>query len=339
MARKNLLQSLIEDAATPTRPASDPPTPKQKPSAEKRPYKGAIGAVSQSIEALKARSLLDIDPHDIDAGGMQDRLETDDAEDASLLASIREYGQQVPVLVRPHPDTEGRYQIVYGRRRVLALRELGQPVKALVRDLDEHALVMAQGQENTARRGLSFIEKANFAAQMRDAGYKRKFVIDALSIDKTVVSRMLAIVDRLGPELVQAIGAAPTVGRDRWVQLAALIDEHDLDIDTLIDMIGVLAGGGDSNQRFEAALGAALRMSPDASDAPKPVSKQGKTGGTTRRTINGSATGTPFASVVAGPEKVVLTLPREGGGGFEDWLVEHLSEIHRNWANSARNDE
>jgi ParB family transcriptional regulator, chromosome partitioning protein len=45
----------------------------------------------------------------------------------------------------------------------LALRDLGQPVRALVRDFDDAALVMAQGQENGARRDLSFIEKANFA--------------------------------------------------------------------------------------------------------------------------------------------------------------------------------
>ena len=91
MARKNLLEGLMAEGA---RPADTAP-------GQKRPYKGAIGAVSQSIEALKARALLDIDPFLIDAGGLQDRLETDDGEDAALLASIRDYGQQVPVLVRP----------------------------------------------------------------------------------------------------------------------------------------------------------------------------------------------------------------------------------------------
>jgi ParB family chromosome partitioning protein len=36
----------------------------------------------------------------------------------------------------------------------------------MIRQLDDHALVMAQGQENTARQGLSFIEKASFTAQL-----------------------------------------------------------------------------------------------------------------------------------------------------------------------------
>ena len=136
--------------------------------------------------------------------------------------SIAEYGQQVPVLVRPHPKIEGRFQIVYGRRRVLALRDLGQPVKALIRDLDDHELVLAQGQENTARRDLSFIEKCNFARQMVAAGYKRQIICDALSIDKTLISRMLSVADRIPLDVVEAIGAAPSIGRDRWLALADL---------------------------------------------------------------------------------------------------------------------
>ncbi|MEL6807663.1 MAG: plasmid partitioning protein RepB [Pseudomonadota bacterium] len=326
MARKNLLDGLMAEGAKPAEVAPG----------QKRPYKGAIGAVSQSIEALKARALLDIDPFLIDAGGLQDRLETDDGEDAALLASIRDYGQQVPVLVRPHPEDPERYQIVYGRRRVLALRDLGQPVKALLRELDDSALVMAQGQENNARRGLSFIEKANFAAQMRDAGYDRAAICDALAIDKTVVSRMLQIVDRIGADLITTIGAAPNVGRDRWGALAGKLESGDVDAETMIDMVAAKATArSDSNDRFEIAIRTGDEIPPvtpkhtDANGAPKPRAS--------RRTIMGAASGTPIAKAMLGHDKVVLTLPREGG--FEDWLVEHLSELHQHWVKTRADDE
>jgi len=328
MARKNLLEGLMADGA---RPAETAP-------GQKRPYKGAIGAVSQSIEALKARALLDVDPFLIDAGGLQDRLETDDAEDAALLASIRDYGQQVPVLVRPHPTDPARYQIVYGRRRVLALRDLGQPVKALLRDLDDSALVMAQGQENNARRGLSFIEKANFAAQMRDAGYDRAAICDALAIDKTVVSRMLQIVDRIGADLITTIGAAPSVGRDRWGALASKLETGDVDTGTMLDMIAAKStAASDSNDRFEIALGtgderpASLPEHTEPDGAAKPRAS--------RRTIMGTNSGTAIARAMMGHDKVVLTLPRDGGGGFEDWLVNNLSDIHRTWVQSRSDDD
>lgn len=56
------------------------------------------------------------------------------------------------MLLRPSPNDAERFQIVCGRHRVAALRELGQPVKALIRVLDDRAVILTQGQENTARR-------------------------------------------------------------------------------------------------------------------------------------------------------------------------------------------
>lgn len=243
MARKDVLKGLMEAATTP----QDPPAPP-------RAQRGAIGAVSRSIADLKARSVMEIDPTLIHAGGVQDRLETDEAEDSDLRRSIAEYGQQVPVLVRPHPDQDGHYQIVYGRRRVLALRDLGQPVKALVRDLDDQQLVLAQGQENTARRDLSFIEKVNFARQMETAGYKRKIICDALSVDKTVISRMLAIAERIPTELIEHIGAAPGVGRDRWSALADQMELAEAEADDVIAMVNLLTVSPTSDDRFQAAF-------------------------------------------------------------------------------------
>lgn len=86
------------------------------------------------------------------------------------------------------------------------MRTFVQPVKALVRALDYSALVMAQGQENTAHKNLRFVKKANLAAQMRAAEYERKAMCDARSIDKTVISNMLLVVDRLGVDFIQSIG-------------------------------------------------------------------------------------------------------------------------------------
>ncbi|MEO0995722.1 MAG: plasmid partitioning protein RepB, partial [Pseudomonadota bacterium] len=218
----------------------------------------AIGAVGASIAALRANAVLEIDPHLIEGGGLEDRLEDDPAADAALLASIRDHGQQVPVLVRPHESAEGRYRIVYGRRRVLAARDLGCPVKALVRDLDMQAAVLAQGQENTQRRDLSFIEKAHFARQMRDAGYDRAAICDAVNVDKTVISRMLSVVDRLPVEILHRIGSAPGIGRDRWLALADLYEAAGWDPEAAAALTVAPAGEQSSDARFD-ALHAAFR--------------------------------------------------------------------------------
>jgi len=316
MARKNLLQGLMDGA--PASPETKAPSPAPKITTAP---KGAIGAVSQSIAALKARALVDLDPALIDNSGMADRLEMDEAAHAELTASIRDYGQQVPVLVRPHPTAEGRYQIVYGRRRLMALRELGQPVKALIRDLDDREAVLAQGQENSARRDLTFIEKVNFARQLRDAGYERKVVCDALNVDKTLISRMLSVADRVPTEVIETIGAAPSFGRDRWIGLAELIVTRDWEVNAMC----VLADGPTSDKRAE-ALHHALTL-PDR--RRKEAEKAEAMNAGPRALL--ATSGRMLGEAKTGKGRVVLTFREKDAAGFERWLVDNISEIHRDW--------
>ncbi len=141
--------------------------------------------------------------------GVSDRLDDDAEGIAALAESIRQYGQQVPVMLRQSPNHEGRYDVICGRRRVAALKLLGQPVRAMIRNLDDRDLILAQGQENAARKDLSFIEKALFAQTMEEQGFDRKTICDALHVDKTVVSRMLQVAQAVPAKLIHAIGAAP----------------------------------------------------------------------------------------------------------------------------------
>lgn len=321
MARKDILKSLMAGAPAPDHAAEMPPAP--------RAQRGAIGAVSRSIADLKARSVIEIDPFKILSGGLQDRLESDATEDSDLLRSIAEYGQQVPVLVRPHPEKEGHYQIVYGRRRVLALRDLGQPVKALVRDLDDQELILAQGQENTARRDLSFIEKVNFARQMVDAGYKRKVICDAISVDKTLMSRMISIAERLPPALIEHIGAAPSIGRDRWSALADQIELSEADADEVIAMINLSGNDATSDDRFQAAF--------DYLSGVKAKQKAAERAQTTEQRRLYDETGLPLGQVRFDRNFCTLKLRLAQTEGFEDWLLDALPTLFRDYqANRPR---
>ncbi|MBM9593997.1 plasmid partitioning protein RepB [Roseitranquillus sediminis] len=317
MARKNLLKDLMapESEPGPETAAAAPPALPERP----RSAKGAIGAVGRSIADLKARAVVELDPFAIDQAGLQDRLEHDAAEEARLRESLRDHGQQVPVLVRPHPEAEGRYQIVYGRRRVLALRDLGQPVRALVRELDDRALVVAQGQENTARRDLSFIEKANFARQMEKAGYERRLICATLSVDKTQASRMLSVAARLPVALIEAIGAAPGIGRDRWTAFAETWESHGADLE---DALAVLDTAGErSDARFEAlATWLAGRRAREAVAAAARAPE-----------ILRTEDGRPLARLTRSRGGLSLRLPARGLDGFDEWLAENLPALHRDW--------
>jgi ParB family chromosome partitioning protein len=163
---------------------------------------------------------MDLDPDLIDEPKVVDRLEEDPADFEEFARQIKEQGQQVPILVRPHPDIEGRYQIAYGRRRRRACKAAGILVKAAVKPLTDDELVRAQGQENTGRRDLSFIERALYAAELEANGYGRETIMAALGIDKTGLSKLISAAQSVPADIIRSIGPSPKAGRDRWLKFA-----------------------------------------------------------------------------------------------------------------------
>jgi len=232
MARKNLLSDLSGPKSY--LGSTDGSSPQEHVASQYAP-RGAIGAVSRSIELLKSQSLVDLDPDLIDAPAVTDRLDEDGVQFEEFARNIRENGQQVPILVRPHPTIEGRYQIAYGRRRLRAVKAAGLQVKAAVRPLTDDELILAQGQENSARQDLSFIERALYAAELEANGVQRTVIMAALAVDKSNLSRLIQAATQLPSDVIRGIGAAPKAGRDRWGELATRLAKDDA-----IDKVRVL---------------------------------------------------------------------------------------------------
>ncbi|WP_305968957.1 MULTISPECIES: plasmid partitioning protein RepB [unclassified Mameliella] len=330
MARKNLLQGLMDQAK------SEPPAPEEPQQRAPRYAKGAIGAVSQSIADLKSRSVVELDPNTIIEGGLSDRVEHDEAEHATLMESIRTYGQQVPVLVRPDPQDSERYRIVYGRRRVLALRDLGLPVKAMIRDLDDREAILAQGQENSARRDLSFIEKANFARQMVEAGYDRKIIADALTTDKTLISRLLQVAESVPVEIIEHIGAAPSVGRDRWLSFATRWTEQEIQPDQGIEMLDVYACDK-SDDRFDALFAWLEKREKQLKGGkPVPLADSPPAPAAEKRALT-RPDGKRLGQITRKGDKLRIDLTGKSAQGFDTWLEDNIERLHRDWL--ANRDE
>ncbi|WP_448954778.1 plasmid partitioning protein RepB [Labrys neptuniae] len=221
MARKNLLASI-------TGPTVDRSLHEARSDYATR---GASRSMMLSIEELaeSAKRLTDgetivaLDPNLLDASFVADRIEDDEEEFALFREGIEKDGQLQPILVRPHPEREGRYMIVFGHRRARAAREIGISVRAVVKNVEEIAHIIAQGQENTRRADLSFIEKSLFAARLQAMGQSKDTIKSALSVDDTLLSRMLSVTEIVPASIIEAIGAAKTIGRDRWEELKKLL--------------------------------------------------------------------------------------------------------------------
>lgn len=221
----------------------------------------SLSGMARSLQAAAAATVRDIPVDLIEASSLRDRLEMVDEDIDELAAAIREQGQLIPILVSPLPH--GRFRIVYGRRRLEALRRLGLPAKALVREMDATQAIIAQGQENSFRKDLSWIEKASFARELIEDGRGDELVCDALNIDQkarrsgeklTGLSRMKQVTARLSPALIDAVGAAPGVGRDRWYDLSLTMERKDLGPEVqarLTETILSRRTDLDSDQRFD----------------------------------------------------------------------------------------
>lgn len=294
MKRKDLLKAAFDKPIAEAMPAGVPPVETARiPSGAVR----AMGLSLNRIEANAARAeafaeqiargevVQELDPLLIEPSFVDDRIDrTSDPDFRQLVESIAASGQQVPILVRPHPDKDGHYQVAYGHRRWSACRELTRKVKALVRPLSDADLVIAQGKENAERRNLSFIERATFAAHLEKQGFERAVIQSALAVHPAEMTRLLTIAREIPKSFIAAIGPAPRAGRPRWMELATLLADASAraQLATIIEEPAFQKVGSDT--RFDLAL-TRLRATKAPAEAPFTFrDAQGRTIGTAEPT-------------------------------------------------------
>lgn len=320
MSRKDTVEALFKGRLG----APNTPSPVER---AERVRTGAISAMGASLAQLSENAktvarlqdqissgdrVLEIDPADVDASLVSDRMTIEvDPTFEALVVSMAESGQQVPILVRPHPTEAGRYQAAYGHRRLRAASRLKIKVQAVVRPLSDADLVVAQGKENLERRDLSFIERAWFARRLEDRGFDRSVVIAALSCDKADVSRYVAMARAIPEMIAISIGPAPKAGRARWAELAEKLQQADAvaTAEALIRQTEFLSL--DSDQRFARLLGV-LRPAIDHKKAQEMwVAKDGRN----------------VARVQRGTERVVLAFDEKVAPAFGDYVLRQLDAL------------
>jgi ParB family chromosome partitioning protein len=259
MSRRDRLKGLFDDTAQELAAANYEETSARGPAGPVRSMALTLGRMEEESRAmqealLSGERIVELDPDLVDASFISDRLTDTPLEmDDELVQSIAENGQEVPILVRRHPLDEDRYQIAYGHRRLQAVKLLGRTVQAIVRKLDDTDVVIAQGIENSARRNLSYIERAVFAFNLESKGFDRPVIMKALSTDKTELSKLISVAKAIPADIVNAVGAAPGTGRRRWIALAQ--DWDPATASRLRKLIGSRNfAGQESDRRFELVI-------------------------------------------------------------------------------------
>lgn len=286
---------------------------------------GSVGGLRDSLREITANSIRDIDPAQIDMDGLRDRLVLEDSSIDELAESIRKHGQQVPIMVRPSNQPD-RYRIVYGRRRLAAIRKVGGAVKAIVRTLDDDASLIAQGQENNLRLDPSFIEKSLFIKEMQEAGYKPGVIQDALGLTRQGVSNHRVVIEQLPAQLIHLIGPAHGIGRRQWGDLAAFSEKANL-VEIAGETIATLPGDTPSSEKFNAVYAA---CSSKVRGAAKSTSR-----GTT--TVVNDENGSYVGTLAIDDKAIAVKVARKDNPEFSQWFEKRaeatLKQLFEEWRN------
>ncbi|MCD2175081.1 plasmid partitioning protein RepB [Rhizobium sp. C4] len=281
--------------------------------------------VAQAEQQISGEAIIDLDPELLDSSFVADRIGADDLAYGELLEAIRERGQDTPIMVRPHPTVDGRYQIVFGHRRARAAKELGRPVRAVVKPMSDADHIIAQGQENSARENLSFIERSMFAHRLLELSYEKPVIQVALSIDAPMLTRMLSVASRVPVDIANAIGAAKSVGRNRWTEFAQLIEKPSTLEHARTVINDEVFSSLDSDIRFE-------RLLAEIKSALKPARRPSNTrewraqDSSVRAEFKGSG------------KSYSIALKANDAGRFGRFIADNLDRLHQEFLKSTQTE-
>lgn len=127
----------------------------------------------------------------------QPRQKFDPTAIKSLAESIQKDGLMQPIVVRPLPEDNHRYEIIAGERRWRAAQEAGiKAVPALVREMGDEKSAEWALIENLQREDLNAIEKAEaFQHLANKFGLSNTEIGERVGLERSTVSNLLRLLD------------------------------------------------------------------------------------------------------------------------------------------------
>ena len=141
----------------------------------------------------------------LQAGRYQPRRSFDEAALEELAQSVRERGLIQPIVVRPLPGADGRFEIVAGERRWRACQRAPlHDVPVIVRELTDIEALQIALVENLQRQDLNPLDEAEGLQRLIDEfGHRQEDVAQAVGKSRSHVANTLRLLGL--PEPVRAL--------------------------------------------------------------------------------------------------------------------------------------
>lgn len=221
--------------------------------------------MNSAAEFVKKKESLALISHErCEPWAYADRSEEEMGNIESLAISIKKYGQQEPILVRPKHDvtSEVEYEVIFGNRRWRACASLNIPVKAIIKSLTDQEAAISQKEENENREGISDYSKAIFYKKMLDNKIFSSIgsLANNMGIGKSTLLDLLSYT-RISQEIISAMPNPHKLSRKAAAKLATLSSANKDTIENLILLAPDIVAGKIPARKIESELN--KRLNPD----------------------------------------------------------------------------
>jgi ParB family transcriptional regulator, chromosome partitioning protein len=194
---------------------------------------------SDMTAKIVSRGITKLAVTDLEPSPFQPRKVFSDESLNELASSLRQHGMAQPMVVRPKPDSPGRYQIIAGERRWRAAQKVPMhEVPVVIQEIDDKTAMEIALIENLQRVDLNPLEEAKaFQRLIDDYDYKHDQLATVLGKSRSHISNMLRLLQL--PEKVQdaVLNGKLTMGHARALitakqpeQVAELVIKNNLSV-------------------------------------------------------------------------------------------------------------